>query len=236
MQQKRNMRNKTVIIVPVRSGSKGLSGKNIRNFRGVPLLAYVVQKLSLSNEFDEILVSSDNESYLEMGERAGATRLIKRPDILSNDTASTEEVVTHAINKYEEKESINDRYYLCQVTSPLWKTKDLRGFLEKSRLSPKECIVSVCRSKQNPYYNLLEKTEEGYSLIKNLGIKRRQDHRSVYFINGCFYGFDRDLIINQGRIRSEKCDIFKMNEYRSFDIDSLSDFEFCDFISSYLEE
>ena len=224
------------IILPVRSGSKGLQDKNIREFCGVPLLGYVLQKLSSSGVFENIIVSSDSQNYLDIAHKYGATDLIKRPAKLATDTATTYQVVKHAIQVFEKKVNLDvGRYFLTQVTSPLWSKSDLMDFVYKS-YAAKSSIVSVCLSKQNPYYNLLKKSEKGYSLTESSEFKRRQDHPAVYFINGCFYSFTKNNFLLKEVIREPDCEIYVLDALRSIDIDDLSDFTLCELLAQNMEK
>jgi len=219
------------IIVPVRAGSKGLKHKNIRLFCGTPLLGYVLNKLSSSDKFDYVIVSSDSDDYLALALEYGATDIIKRPALLASDTAASTEVVKHAITEFERSRNLSiERYFMTQVTSPLWLSSELTKFVDKSN-AIESSMVSVCHTKQNPYYNLLKKTTTGYSLIKKSNFKRRQDHADVYFINGCFYSFKSNTLFSDGVIREPSCEIFLMNSLRSIDIDSLEDFKLCELLA-----
>lgn len=228
-----------VIFVPVRSGSKGLPGKNVRQFLGVPLLSYVIQKLGETELFTEIVVSSDSESYLNIAEEAGATLLIRRPGALSTDTCSSVEVLKHAIKEFEDCRYQTERYFLTQVTSPLWAVEDCRGFVELSGEAGDKSVVTVCESKHHPKYNLLHQTSDGstneFSLLEDSSFSRRQDHSVIYFINGCFYSFPRDLCLEDNRLRSDPCKIYAMSHLRSIDIDSLEDFELCELLATAMQ-
>lgn len=227
-----NMNN--CIIIPVRSGSKGLPNKNILKFCGIPLLGYVLQKLSSSKLFDHVIVSSDSTEYLDIAQHYGATDLIERPRLLATDKTPTNEVVKHAIVEFEAHRSqSNDRYFLTQVTSPLWSQDELQNFI-KASLAASSSIVSVSISKQNPEYNLLKKSQNGYSLMNESSYNRRQDHPEVYFINGCFYSFKKNTLINTGLIREPECEIFLMDSLTSMDIDSSTDFDLCELAALHL--
>ena len=224
------------IIIPVRSGSKGLQDKNIREFCRVPLLGYVLQKLSSSGIFEYIIVSSDSQNYLDIARKYGATNLINRPTELATDTATTYQVVEHAIQVFENKVNLDvGRYFLTQVTSPLWSQSDLTDFVYRA-YAAKSSIVSVCLSKQNPHYNLLEKSEKGYSLVEPSEFNRRQDHPEVYFINGCFYSFTKSSFLLKQVIREPDCDIYVMDALRSIDIDDSSDFTLCELLAQNMEK
>ena len=113
------------VIVPMRSGSKGIKNKNIREFVNLPLYYWTIKKLynlSCIGEVDKIIVSSNNDWYLDRVKtsfsfmKEGTLILSKRPDYLSTDVATTEEVCLHEL----EKHGINDGILsIIEVTSPL---------------------------------------------------------------------------------------------------------------------
>ncbi len=77
-------RDKLVVHIPARSGSKRLKNKNVASLCGVPLLAYtllVAQKLPV----DRIILSTDSAEYAKIGERYGAEVPYLRPPELSGD-------------------------------------------------------------------------------------------------------------------------------------------------------
>ena len=56
---------KILCIIPARSGSKGLPGKNIMNFKGKPMLTWSIehaQKCKYTNNI-RIIVSTDSENW-----------------------------------------------------------------------------------------------------------------------------------------------------------------------------
>lgn len=50
-------------VIPARSGSKGLPGKNIKELCGKPLLAWTIEAALESSCFDKVLVSTDSLEY-----------------------------------------------------------------------------------------------------------------------------------------------------------------------------
>jgi len=123
LREKKSMTN--TVIVPMRSGSKGIKNKNIREFVNLPLYYWSLKKLynlSCIGKVNKIIVSSDNDWYLDRVKTSFSFMkeetliLSKRPDYLSTDVVTTEEVCIHEL----EKHGINDGIVsIIEVTSPL---------------------------------------------------------------------------------------------------------------------
>ena len=113
------------VIVPMRSGSKGIKNKNIREFVNLPLYYWNIKKLYNlyhMGKVNKIIVSSDSDWYLDRVKdsfsfiKEDALILSKRPDFLSTDVTTTEEVCSYELEKY----NINDGILsIIEVTSPL---------------------------------------------------------------------------------------------------------------------
>ncbi|MBT3784217.1 acylneuraminate cytidylyltransferase family protein, partial [bacterium] len=84
-------------IIPARSGSKGVPGKNIRELGGYPLLAYSVAAAVLSSRITRVLVSTDDAQIAEIGKKFGAEAPFLRPLEFSLDRSSDLEWVEHAL-------------------------------------------------------------------------------------------------------------------------------------------
>ena len=55
---------KILCLIPARSGSKGIKDKNIKLFRGKPLLCWSIEQAKKSKFNIEIIVSTDSERYI----------------------------------------------------------------------------------------------------------------------------------------------------------------------------
>lgn len=109
----------------MRSGSKGIINKNIKDFLSLPLYYWTIKKLYhlfQLGKIDNIIVSSDSDWYLErvklsfnliFGEEL---ILSKRSDDLATSFTTTEEVCLNELYKYEIYDGILG---IVEVTSPL---------------------------------------------------------------------------------------------------------------------
>jgi CMP-N,N'-diacetyllegionaminic acid synthase len=121
-----------VALVPARSGSKRLPGKNIRLLNGVPLLAYAIATAHESGIFGAVAVSSDDPDTLEIAERYGASHLILRPDEYAQDDSPDIQWVRHAL---EAVGGDFDHFAILRPTSPfrrgLWVADAYAAFTDR---------------------------------------------------------------------------------------------------------
>ncbi len=99
-------------LIPARGGSKGVPGKNRKMINGKPLIVWTIERALQSNKLDKVLVSTDSEEIAHIAEEAGA-EVLMRPAELATDTASTQDVMVHALQHHPA-----DILVLLQPTSP----------------------------------------------------------------------------------------------------------------------
>lgn len=85
-------------VIPARGGSRRIPRKNIKNFGGLPMIAWSIQAAIKSKCFDRIIVSTDDAEIAEIAVEQGADVPFVRPSSLSDDYATTIPVIAHAIN------------------------------------------------------------------------------------------------------------------------------------------
>lgn len=91
-------------IIPARGGSKRIPRKNIKLFLGKPIIAYSIEAAINSGLFNEVMVSTDDAEIAEIAIQYGAKVPFMRSDKMSNDFATTFDVVEEVVNSYKEKE------------------------------------------------------------------------------------------------------------------------------------
>jgi CMP-N,N'-diacetyllegionaminic acid synthase len=100
---------KILCIIPARSGSKGLPGKNIMNIKGKPMLSWSIYQAQQSkyNNKMRIIVSTDSEKYSKIAREYGAETPFIRPFEISHDLSTDYECIRHTVEYLK----INDNYY-----------------------------------------------------------------------------------------------------------------------------
>lgn len=82
-----------IAIIPARSGSKGLPGKNVRDLCGKPLLAYSIEAALNARRIDRVIVSTDSPEIAKVAEKYGAEVPFLRPEAIAGDSALLWEAV-----------------------------------------------------------------------------------------------------------------------------------------------
>jgi len=224
-----------LITICARGGSKGIPGKNIRPINGMPLIAYSINhaKQFASVHTATIALSTDSDEILNAAGSLGLETGYKRPAELSLDATGKIETIDHIL-KYEQQRTGKHFDFILDldVTSPFRNLTDL----EKAYAiitNDKNCLnlFSVSKAHRNPYFNMVEKKDDGYyDLIKRGEFKTRQSAPPVYDLNASFY-FYRSEFFDRGfkTVITEKAQIYLV-PHMCFDLDHPVDFEFMEFL------
>ena len=178
---------KVLYLIPARGGSKGLPGKNIKELNGKALINHAIDFARNFTSDENICLSTDSDEIIDCAINNNLKVPFKRPDVLSSDTANSNEVILHAINYYESKGKCFDLLVLLQPTTPFRKKEDLKNMLNQWNTNI-DLMVSVKEPHDSPYFNIYEENSTNF-LIKSKESKstRRQDAPKVYAINGSLY-------------------------------------------------
>lgn len=218
-------RNKTLWLIPARGGSKGIPNKNVKSFCGQPLVCRAVeQALECAEEGDHIFVSTDSLEIKAAAETCGIEVPFLRPEHLATDTASSYNVILHAVNRMKSQGKTFEKVVLLQPTSPLRIVDDILNALKL--WSPQiDMVVSVCEAKTNPYYNGFETDDSGFLHIsKGEGnFTRRQDAPIVWEYNGAVYVITVESLCKGPMSSFKKIVPSVMPTGRSVDLDTPTD-------------
>lgn len=216
-------------LIPARSGSKGLPGKNTKILGDKPLISYSID-FALQNlkKGDELCISTDDENVIDLAIKKGINIPFKRPLELATDTSTTYDVLIHALNHYVKLGKKFDALLLLQPTSPFRTENDLKSMLSLYD-NNLDMVVSVKIAKENPYFTLFEENNGYIVKSKNKNFDRRQDCPEIYAFNGSIYLININSLMNSKINEFTKIRKFVMPEERSIDIDSLADWALAEF-------
>jgi CMP-N-acetylneuraminic acid synthetase len=116
----------TIALLTARGGSIRLPKKNIREFCGIPLLAWSIIQARCTRQIDKVFLTTDNEEIADIGKKYGA-EIIFRP-VYDNDV-SAGYVLKLAVNELEKNEIFFNEIVYMLPTSPLKKPQDLDNLI-----------------------------------------------------------------------------------------------------------
>ena len=217
----------------MRGGSQSVKNKNIKLINGRPLMYYTIKQAIKSRIFDHIVVSTDSKKILKIAKSYGADGWFLRPKKLSLNSSQKVPVIRHAFLQaekfYNKKfETIID----LDVTSPLRKIEDILNAYNFFIKQKGNILLTGCKSKKNPYFNMIEIVNNKAQIAKKLkkNIYRRQDAPKTYDFNASIYIWKRKSLINFKSFYTNKTVFYEMPESRSIDIDSELDFRLVEFL------
>ena len=220
---------KILTVIPARGGSKGIPLKNLSLIGDksiVELAAIVASKITL---LDRIVVSTDSQKIADAAIKGGASAPFMRPDYLSGDQISDLEVLTHALNEMELKDScVYDLIIMLQPTSPLRTELQVIQTIEKLIAKDFDAVwtISETDTKSHPLKQLIidEETVNYYDK-DGKDIIARQQLKPVYHRNGIAYAITRNCLINKKSIMGDKTG-YLICEGNNISIDTESDLDF----------
>jgi CMP-N,N'-diacetyllegionaminic acid synthase len=146
-------RSGVLAIIPARSGSKSVPHKNLRPFRGKPLIAHSIGQALAARNVDRVIVSTDSPDYARIAREFGAEAPFLRPDAIAQDLSTDLDVFLHALDWLEANEHY--RPELCvhlRPTYPLRSVADVEGAVDLLRGRPDaDSVRSVTPAPHTPY-------------------------------------------------------------------------------------
>ncbi len=226
---------KIVGLIPARKGSKGLIDKNIKVVAGKPLIGYTIEAAKES-VLDEVYVSSNDDRVEKIAQRENVY-FIDRPDELSSDASSANDVISHFISMLRSQYGSEVLSYLIiylQPTSPLRTSQHINSCIHMMKENGCNCSISVTENKDTPYkYFSLDDNGKLQSLFsESLTNARRQDLPITFKANGAIYCFLVKDFISNNSIPSNGSLPYIMSFEDSVDIDDSKDLEI---FSKYLK-
>jgi len=143
---------KVLGIVGIRSGSKGVPNKNIRNLSGTPLVGWVLDAALRSKSINRLVVSTDSEEYALIARTYGADVPYLRPPELAQDKSSEIDYVRHMLDWLDMNENYRpDIVVRMMATVPLQEPEDIDAVVQILRADlTADSAVVIAESRQHP--------------------------------------------------------------------------------------
>ena len=217
---------KPIAVIPARGGSKRIPKKNIIPILGIPMIGYAIRAAQESELFEKIVVSTDDEDISEIAKSFGAEVPKYRSAELSDDYATTNDVMADAITSAWIGESKPQHVCCIYATSPLLKATHLT---ESYKLIMNESVDFVF-----PATTFRNNVQRAFQLEEDGGLKmlfpehlltRSQDLQPVFHDVGQFYWGKTEAWANRKPIFNSRSRILQVEEDQFVDLDDYSDLD-----------
>lgn len=213
----------SVCVIPARGGSKRIPRKNIKLFKGKPIIAWSIEAALKSGCFDRVCVSTDDPEIAGISQEYGAEIPFMRPSDLSDDYTGTVEVMSHAVTALNLGE---DALACClYATAPFVRSEDIRTGLQALRRFDDALYALSITEFAYPVQRALKVDAMGRAVMlypENIDV-RSQDLEPAWHDAGQFY-WGRSFAWKEGLpLFSDKTVPVPLPRGRVQDIDTLDD-------------
>ena len=213
-----------ICIIPARGGSKRIVGKNIKDFLGKPLIAYSIEAALNSKVFSEVIVSTDDEAIAKVAREFGASVPFFREASLSDDYATSTDVIKDAIRRTNSSFS---EVCCLYATAPLVTAEILKEAASEFKKDECKFLFSATafdfpiqraikldeNARVSMFYPQFEKT-------------RSQDLEPAFHDAGAFYFGKKEAWLECSALFAPHSKAYLLPRNLVCDIDTLEDFEF----------
>ena len=232
-----------------RAGSKGVKGKNARDFLDVPLVWYsmanialYIEKYATPEDDIKIVLNTDSEPLKDLVRKVKDVPviIIHREEHLAGDRVPKVAVILDSLIKAEDAFARKfDMVVDLDITSPLRTVQDVKNAIErKKQRTDVDVVYSVAPSRRNPYFNMVKEENGFFCKAIPSNFTTRQEAPVFYDMNASIYAYSPDALRNKEHATffNSNCDAVVMKDTGILDIDSEEDYELMQVIAKYLYE
>jgi pseudaminic acid CMP-transferase len=213
-------------IIPARGGSKRIPRKNIKNFKGRPIISYSIELAIKSGLFNEIMVSTDDKEIADISKKYGASIPFYRSQKTSNDISNLSDVILEVLHQYLSRGKSFDNVCCILPTAPLTQLEDLTKTFDLLLKDKFETVFPIVEFSY-PIMRALVKSEDNSVSMKwsEFSETRSQDLEPTYHDSGSFYWIKVENFIDKQSFEKLLCGGYVIDEIKMQDIDNDTDWK-----------
>lgn len=231
-----------------RAGSKGVRGKNARDFLGIPLVWYSMANIAIylerhaSNNHFDVVLNTDSEDLIRLVEQITELKVttLRRDESLGGDKVPKVSVILDCLTRAEALFKLKyDMIVDLDITSPLRMVDDIKNAIDKkASRDDVDVVYSVAPSRRNPYFNMVKEEHGFFTKAIPSNFTTRQEAPVFYDMNASIYAYSPEALKNKEHATffNSNCDAVIMSDTGILDIDSEEDYELMQVIAKYLFE
>jgi len=217
-------------LIPARSGSRRIPGKNVRLLAGHPLVAYAISAALDSGVFTRVIVSTDSEEVAAVGRRYGAETPFLRPAESAGEKSPDIDWVNHTLRALAARGGSYDAFSILRPTSPFRQAETIRrAWAQFAREPGADSLRAVELCRQHPAKMWVVEGEWMRPLLDDGGINPPwhsmpyQGLPAVYSQNASLEIAWSRVLLESGTIAGRKIIPFLTEGWEGFDINRPED-------------
>ena len=177
-----------------RGGSKGLPRKNLRQIDGHSLIAWKVASARQFMPNAHIVCSTDDREIMQECHRLDVETPFLRPAELASDTATTNDVISHALDFLSDDDCNPDAVFLLEPSSPFIEPRYYSEAVEMFTARNAALVAGMRETYPNRIFTHCVPPDESIrpfcETVNALADSRRQALPSEWTVNGSLYLFE----------------------------------------------
>jgi N-acylneuraminate cytidylyltransferase len=221
---------KNIAIITARGGSKRIPRKNIRPFLGKPIIAYSIKAALQSGLFQEVMVSTDDQEIAEIAREYGASVPFMRSEATANDYATTAAVLLEVLQQYRGQGKTFEYACCLYPTAPFVTPELLQKAFHKLQDEQLDSVFPVLPFSFPIQRALRLDAQQHISMFYPEHLTTRsQDLEKAYHDSGQFYFFKTQVLMELGKLITDKTGAILLKEWQAQDIDHEDDWKVAEF-------
>jgi CMP-N,N'-diacetyllegionaminic acid synthase len=226
---------RAVTIICARSGSNRFPDKNVAYLGPKRLLEWAILAAAESDTISKVYVSTDSRRYAEVSERAGATAIMRPPE-LATESATSEDTMEHALNYLSDMQERPQIAVMQQATTPFTKPETINSAVSAVNIGF-DTALSIVLADKKPWWAF--KMNSNRSLEPFMTLPKDSAYNveappPLYYPTGGVYAFNTEFFRRTHRIYGGRTYGVLVDWYEAIDIDYEHDLEFARWALQYL--
>lgn len=224
-------------VIPARGGSKRIPRKNIKSFRGKPMIAWSIEAARASGLFEQIVVSTDDAEIADVAMQWGAQVPFMRPDELANDYTGATAVVAHATEWAIESGYDLEAVCCLFATAPFVQQSDLQAGWRVFSSGDWDYVFSATDFAAPIFRAFHEKPDGGVEMFYPEHFNTRSQDLPVALHDAAQFYWGKPAAWLEGRRVFAPCSTTVMiPRWRVQDIDTPEDWERAELLARLIDE
>ena len=185
---------RVIAVIPARGGSKSVQRKNIRSLGGKPLIGWSIETARVVEEFDRIIVSTDDEEISNIARDLGAESY-RRPPELATDEALVIDAIRHLITVLCKEGEAPEVMVLLEPTCPLRSPEEVRQCIRRLVTENLDSVATFEAADQHPHRTWRIVDGKPSPFIAGIDAwQPRQKLPPAFRLSGAVYAFRADRL------------------------------------------